>query len=57
MHSSKYQDGFTRHFDKILSDRIQQMKANDFILPQTPIETYLAHAKQKTIARLNLRDI
>ena len=51
LYSSKYQDGFTRHFDKILSDRIQQMKANDFILPQTSIETYLAHAKQKTVAR------
>ena len=51
LYSSKYQDGFTRHFDKILSDRIQQMKANDFILPQTPIETYLSHAQQKTITR------
>ena len=51
LYSSKYQEGFTRHFDKILSDRIQQMKTNDFILPQTPIKTYLSQAQQKTITR------
>ena len=51
LYSAKYQEGFTRYFDKILSDRIRQMKANDFILPQTSIEHYLSQAQRATIER------
>jgi len=51
LYTSKYEDGFTRHFDKLLSDRIQQIKSSDFILPQTSIDTYRAHAKKQTIQR------
>ncbi len=51
LYSSRFQEGFTRYFDKILAERIQQMKTTDFILPQTTTETYLSHAKLQTIKR------
>lgn len=53
LYSSQYEQGFTRNFDKILRDRILQIKANDFILPQTPAETYLKLAQSTTITRDN----
>lgn len=54
LYSSEYPNGFTRHFDKILEDRINQIKANDFILPQTPKSTYQNMAISKTIKRGDL---
>lgn len=53
LYSSQYEQGFTRNFDKILGDRILQIKANDFTLPQTPAETYQKFAQSRTITRGN----
>ena len=51
LYSSKYDEGRTKYFDKILNNRIMEMKTTDFILPQTPTETYLDKAKQETVER------
>ena len=53
LYASQYEQGFTRNFDKILGDRILQIKANDFTLPQTPAETYQKFAQSRTITRGN----
>lgn len=54
LYASQYEQGFTRNFDKILGDRILQIKSNDFTLPQTSAETYQKFAKSRTITRENV---
>lgn len=55
LYASQYEQGFTRNFDKILGDRILQIKSNDFILPQTSAETYNKLAQSQTITRDNTK--
>ncbi len=55
LYASQYEQGFTRNFDKILGDRILEIKANDFILPQTSAETYNKLAQSLTITRDNTK--
>lgn len=51
LYSSKYPKGFTRNFDKALENRINEIKSQDFILPQTPSETYQEYATPTEIKR------
>lgn len=51
LYSSKYQEGFTRYFDKIMMNRINEIKSTDFLLPQTPSEIYLSQAVSQKIKR------
>lgn len=53
LYSSKYPKGFTRNFDKALENRINEIKSQDFILPQTPSETYQNYATATEISRGN----
>lgn len=55
LYASQYEQGFTRNFDKILGDRILEIKANNFILPQTSAETYNKLAQSQTITRDNTK--
>ncbi len=49
LYSSKEDPGLTRHFDKLLTQRINEIKAQDFTLPQTPIDSYNKTAKNTII--------
>lgn len=49
LYASQYEPGFTRYFDKILENRILQIKANDFTLPQTPAQIYHKYAQSRSI--------
>ena len=51
LYSSKYPEGFTRNFDKALENRVNEIKSQDFILPQTPSETYQEYATPTEITR------
>ena len=51
LYSTKEQEGLTRYLDKALKSRIQEIKSNDFILPQTSISEYMSHAKIEIIER------
>ena len=51
LYSTKEKDGLTRYLDKAIKSRIDDMKATDFVLPQTTTETYIAHAKKQTVVR------
>lgn len=51
LYSSKETAGLTRNLDKAVNKRIQEMKAQDFALPQTSKETYLSNAAEQTIVR------
>ena len=51
LYSAKHEEGFTRYFDKILENRINEIKATDFILPQTSKETYMEKAEEQTVKR------
>ena len=53
LYASQYEPGFTRYFDKILENRILQIKANDFTLPQTPAQTYHKYTQSRSITRDN----
>ena len=53
LYSSKYPEGFTRNFDKALENRVNEIKSQDFILPQTPSETYQNYATATEISRGN----
>lgn len=53
LYSSKYPEGFTRNFDKALENRVNEIKSQDFILPQTPSETYQNYATAIKISRGN----
>ena len=53
LYSSKYPEGFTRNFDKALENRVNEIKSQDFILPQTPSETYQNYATAAEISRGN----
>ena len=41
LYSTKEQPGLTRYFDKLLETRIQEIKSQDFVLPQTSANTYI----------------
>ena len=51
LYSSKYPEGFTRNFDKALENRVNEIKSQDFILPQTPSEAYQEYATPTEITR------
>ena len=51
LYSSKYPEGFTRNFDKVLENRINEIKSQDFILPQTPKEQYNEYANLTEVQR------
>ncbi len=51
LYSTKEKDGLTRYLDKAIKSRVDDMKATDFVLPQTTAETYMAHAKKQTVVR------
>lgn len=49
VYSSVEQEGLTRFLDKLLEQKINEMKADDFVLYQTPAEEYIAKAHKETI--------
>ena len=51
LYSSKCQKGLTRNLDKMLSKKINEFKAGDFMMPQTPRELYISKAQPMTIVR------
>lgn len=51
LYSSKEQDGLSRYLDTLLQTRIQQIKSNDFVLPQTKAEEYSNYAEEQTVVR------
>ena len=51
LYSTKEKDGLSRYLDKAIKSRIDDIKATDFVLPQTTAETYMAHAKKQTVDR------
>ena len=51
LYSSKEQDGLTRYLDKALEKRMNEIKSNDFMLPQTSQNEYFAHAKDEVIEK------
>ena len=51
LYSSKEQEGLTRFLDKALEKRIEEIKSNDFILPQTSQDEYFAYAKDEVIEK------
>ncbi len=55
LYSTKEADGLTRHLDKMLQNRIQEMKANDFLLPQTSTAELEAHAQMRNINGYNVK--
>jgi len=51
LYSTKEQDGLSRHLDTLLQTKIQQIKSNDFVLPQTKAEEYSNYAEEQTVVR------
>ena len=51
LYSSKDIDGLARHLDKMLENRIKQIKSEDFMLPQTPPAEYHKKAKMITVKK------
>lgn len=51
LYSASEPEGLTRHFDKLLQHRIREIKATNFIMPQTAKSVYEAKAKPMTIWR------
>lgn len=51
LYSSKCQKGLTRNLDKMLSKKINEYKAGDFMMPQTSRELYKSKAQPMTIIR------
>ena len=51
LYSSKEQDGLTRYLDKALEKRIEEIKSNDFMLPQTSQNEYFTRAKDEVIEK------
>ena len=49
LYSTKDKPGLTRHLDKMLSDKIHEIKSHDFMLPQTPKSSYHNKAKNITV--------
>ncbi len=49
LYSSKEQDGLTRFLDKMLAEKIHDIKSHDFILPQTSSKSYHDKAQKITI--------
>lgn len=49
LYSSKDQPKLTRFLDKSLAKRIEEIKSQDFILPQTASEDYLKYGKEQVI--------
>ena len=49
LYSSKEQDGLTRFLDKMLAEKIHDIKSHDFMLPQTPSKSYHDKAQKITI--------
>lgn len=55
LYSSKEADGLTRNFDKMLENRIKEIKSEDFILPQTSQSELYQKAKIQTIKDYNVK--
>ena len=53
VYDSKYPENFTRHFNNLLEKRIQEIKANDFSLPQTAASTYKKLATETKVFNNN----
>ncbi|MCR5265456.1 MAG: hypothetical protein K6E29_02550 [Cyanobacteria bacterium RUI128] len=51
LYSAKQPDGLTRHFDNLIRLRIDEIKSNDFVLPQTTPDTYKNLSTARTITR------
>ncbi len=51
LYSTKYKEGFTSRFDKLVAQRIKEFKSKDFILPQTTKKQLLKYGTKKTIMR------
>ena len=49
LYSSKEQDGLTRFLDKMLKEKIHDIKSHDFILPQTSSKNYHDKAQKVTV--------
>lgn len=54
LYSSKEPDGLTRHFDRMLRDRIKEIKSDDFILYQTSQNQMLQYAKKQMVTSGNV---
>ena len=53
IYSSNEPEGFTRYLDKLLKNKINEMKADDFLLYQTPVEVYKSKAHLETVPARN----
>ena len=51
LYSAKEPDGLTRHFDKLLQNRIREIKSNNFVMPQIAKNIYESQAKPVVIWR------
>ena len=49
LYSTKEADGLTRHLDKLLQNKINEMKSHDFLLPQTSSAELDAHATVQNV--------
>ena len=49
VYSSIEQAGFTRHLDNLLKKKINEIKADDFVLYQTPTDEYKSKAHKETL--------
>ena len=49
LYSKKDIEGLTRHLDKLLETRIQQIKSSDFVLPQTSADVIMENAQTQNI--------
>ncbi len=54
VYTSKDKEGLTRFLDRKLETRIQEMKADDFMLPQTPASVYKQKAVRQNINGFNV---
>ena len=54
LYSSKVQDSLTRYFDKLLERRIREIKATNFMLPQTSLDTIRTYSETQNIRGHNV---
>ena len=55
LYGTTEKDGFTRHFDKMLEQRIKEIKSHDFVLPQTSKDEILKHSTNLNIKGYNVK--
>lgn len=55
LYSAKDTEGLTRHLDKMLENRIREIKSQDFVLPQTSASELYQKSEKKTVKDYNVR--